>query len=64
MRPALHIALLCTLVPAWATTLEKLSVDDMVQKSTAIVRGRSLGGWLIATSAMVGFRPEAAGECA
>ncbi len=43
MRPALHLALLCTLVPAWATTLEKLSVDEMVQKSTAIVRGRSLG---------------------
>lgn len=43
MRHALHIALLCTLVPAWATTLEKLSVDEMVQKSTAIVRGRSLG---------------------
>lgn len=43
MRPALHLALLCTLVPAWATTLEKLSVDDMVQRSTAIVRGRALG---------------------
>lgn len=43
MRPALLIALICTLVPAWATTLEKLSVDDMVSKSTAIVRGRSLG---------------------
>jgi hypothetical protein len=43
MRPALHIALLCALAPLWATTLEKLSVDEMVQKSTAIVRGRSIG---------------------
>lgn len=43
MRPALHLAVLCTLVPAMATTLEKLSVDDMVQKSTAIVRGKALG---------------------
>lgn len=43
MRRALLTALLCTFVPAWATTLEKLSVDDMVTKSTAIVRGRSLG---------------------
>jgi hypothetical protein len=43
MRPALHLALLCALAPAGATTLEKLSVDDMVQKSTSIVRGRALG---------------------
>ncbi len=41
MRPALQLALLCALAPLGATTLEKLSVDDMVQKSTSIVRGKA-----------------------
>jgi hypothetical protein len=35
--------LLCWLAPLDAATLERLSLDDMIQKSTAIVRGR-IGG--------------------
>src|SRR5437764_538528 len=31
------------LLPASATTLEKLSLDDMIAKSTSIVRGRVQG---------------------
>jgi hypothetical protein len=32
-----------TLVSAWATTLQKLSTDDMIQQSTAIVRVKVTG---------------------
>ncbi len=31
------------LVPGWAATLERLSLDDMIAKSTAIVHGRVTG---------------------
>lgn len=37
------LAGLLVLVPASATTLEKLSLDEMIAKSTAIVRGRVQG---------------------
>jgi hypothetical protein len=36
------LLVLAALLPASATTLEKLSVDQLVQRSTAIVRGRVL----------------------
>jgi hypothetical protein len=39
MRPVLTVILLIgSLVSAWATTLRKLSIDDMIRQSTAIVR--------------------------
>jgi len=39
MRPVLTVILLIgSLVSAWATTLRKLSIDDMIQQSTSIVR--------------------------
>ena len=34
---------LSVIVPTWATTLEQLTLDDMAQKSTAIVRARVMG---------------------
>lgn len=32
-----------SMVAAWGTTLEQLSLDDMIQKSTGVVRGRITG---------------------
>jgi hypothetical protein len=44
MRPVLTVILLLgSLVSAWATTLRKLSIDDMIQQSTAIVRVKVTG---------------------
>jgi hypothetical protein len=44
MRPVLTIILLIgSLVSAWATTLRKLSIDDMIQQSTTIVRVKVTG---------------------
>jgi hypothetical protein len=44
MRPVLTVILLIgSLVSAWATTLRKLSIDDMIQQSTAIVRVKVTG---------------------
>src|SRR5580693_4961934 len=44
MRPVLTVILLLgSLVSAWATTLRKLSIDDMIQQSTAIVRATVTG---------------------
>lgn len=40
-------------VTAGATTLEKLSLDDMVQKSTAIVRARATGSSSILRGSMI-----------
>jgi hypothetical protein len=40
MRLRLAIAVLIAAIPAVATTLERLSLADMTQKSTGIVRGR------------------------
>jgi hypothetical protein len=37
------IALLATVVTAWATTLVQLSTDQMIQQSTAIVRAKVVG---------------------
>jgi hypothetical protein len=34
--------LLVTLLPAWGATLERLSLDEMIRQSTAIVRGSVL----------------------
>ena len=42
-RLALVLLLACCWVPAWASTLERLSLDEMIAKSTAIVRGRVTG---------------------
>jgi len=39
---ALSVSALCA-AHAWATTLEQLTLDDMAQKSTAIVRARVIG---------------------
>lgn len=40
MSAFLRLALLLvTLVPAWGATLERLSLDEMIRQSTAIVRG-------------------------
>jgi hypothetical protein len=36
-----------------AATLEKLTLDDMIQKSTGIVRGRVLGSWGAAHGPMI-----------
>lgn len=48
MRPVLTVILLIgslvdPWVSAWATTLRKLSIDDMIQQSTAIVRVKVTG---------------------
>jgi hypothetical protein len=48
MRPVLTVVLLIGAlvdpwVSAWATTLRKLSIDDMIQQSTAIVRVQVTG---------------------
>jgi hypothetical protein len=43
MRFFWTILLLLVAVPAGAATLEKLSLEEMIQKSTAIVRGRATG---------------------
>ena len=44
MRPVLTvIVLFSSIVSAWATTLRKLSIDDMIQQSTAIVRVKVTG---------------------
>ena len=40
-RVALWLAL--CLAPAWSATLERLTLDDMIAKSTAIVRGQVTG---------------------
>ena len=40
MRTALAILSLLCGIASWAATLEKLSMDEMSQKSTVIVRGR------------------------
>jgi len=41
---ALALSVTAGLAPrAWATTLEQLTLDDMAQKSTAIVRARVIG---------------------
>jgi hypothetical protein len=42
-RVALCVCLLAYALPLPASTLEKLSLDDMILKSTAIVRGRVVG---------------------
>jgi hypothetical protein len=42
-RLCLVTALLLTAIPLWAATLERLSLDEMIQQSTQIVRGRVLG---------------------
>jgi hypothetical protein len=43
-RVALSLCVLaCLLAPVRATTIEQLSLDEMILKSTAIVRGRVLG---------------------
>jgi len=39
------LASICWLVPLWGATLEQLSLDDMIEKSSAIVRGRVTGSW-------------------
>ena len=36
------VCVLCALIPAQATTLTRASLDDLIQKSTSIVRGRVL----------------------
>lgn len=38
---------------AWATTLEKLSVEEMVQQSTAIVRGRATAAGSVQRGSMI-----------
>ncbi len=44
MRSILNLALCGALATAaWASTLEKLTVDDLVQKSTAVARGKVMG---------------------
>lgn len=48
-RFATLVSLLATLIPAQATTVTRASLDDLIQKSTSIVRGR-------VTAAMSGSR--------
>jgi hypothetical protein len=45
IRISLLVCVLAALIPAQATTLSKASFDDLVQKSTGIVRGRVLGSY-------------------
>ena len=47
MRLLPRIGLLGTMLAVclWATTLEQLSLDEVIQKSTAIVRGRVTGSY-------------------
>src|SRR5947209_6839168 len=40
----LFVAALCS-VTSWATTLEQLSMSDMIQQSTAIVRAKVTGSY-------------------
>lgn len=40
MQSLLRVAVLVIGLPAWATTLQQLSLNDLILKSTAIVRGR------------------------
>lgn len=47
----LGLVLLCGVTGA--TTLEKLSLDDMVQKSTAVVRGRMTGSSSLLRGSMI-----------
>lgn len=42
MRISAVIAVCCSLcAPSWATTLQQLSLDDMIAKATVIVRGKA-----------------------
>lgn len=49
----LALASLVTLGLAWSTTLERLSLDDMIGKSTAIVRGKVSGSYAIAQGRLI-----------
>jgi len=53
-RVALGVWLMaCLLAPARATTLERLSLDEMIVKSTAIIRGRVLSSQAISHNNLV-----------
>src|SRR5450759_2270431 len=40
-------------VGTWAATLEQLSFDEMVEKSTAIVRGRVVGSYTTSKGSLI-----------
>lgn len=39
------LALALLSLPGWAVTLQRLELDEMIEKSTAIVRGQVAGSW-------------------
>jgi hypothetical protein len=39
--------------PIWSATLERMSLDDMIVKSTTIVRGKVTGSWAAFTGAVI-----------
>jgi hypothetical protein len=45
--------LVLALVPAWSATLERLSFDDLANKSTAIVRGTVMASWPAMTGGII-----------
>ncbi len=53
IRLSLLVWALGALVPAHATTLGKASFDDLVQKSTGIVRGRVVGSYSGSRGSMI-----------
>uniref|UniRef100_Q01UU8 Uncharacterized protein n=1 Tax=Solibacter usitatus (strain Ellin6076) TaxID=234267 RepID=Q01UU8_SOLUE len=50
--PVALLAFFC-LAPAQAATLERLSLDDMITKSTTIVRGKVTSSWTAYTGAVI-----------
>jgi hypothetical protein len=53
IRIFLVVCLLGALLPAEATTLSKASFDDLVQKSTGIVRGRVQGSYSASRGSLI-----------
>ena len=53
IRLSVLVLALATLIPARATTLTRASFDDLVQKSTSIVRGRVTGSYSAAQGPLV-----------
>lgn len=53
-RAAIGVWMLaCLTAPLQATTLERLSLEDMALKSTAIVHGRAVGAQAVATKTLI-----------
>jgi len=49
----LILAVILAMLPLQCATLERLSLDDMIGKSTAIVRGKVLNSWAALTGSII-----------